>query len=133
MLVAGSISELIGRKKTLILGQIFMIIGWVVIYFAQNFLTLLVGRFIIGIGIGIGLPVTTLQLSEMALIKMRGILSMMGYLVMNIGCVFSLIIAANFSLNILILLCCAPSVAFLVVSILLPESPVWLMKKGRNT
>ena len=62
MLVAGSISELIGRKKTLILGQIFMIIGWVVIYFAQNFLTLLVGRFIIGIGIGIGLPVTTLQL-----------------------------------------------------------------------
>ena len=62
MLVAGSISELVGRKKTLILGQVFMIIGWVVIYLAQNFLTLLIGRFIIGIGIGIGLPVTTLQL-----------------------------------------------------------------------
>ena len=57
---------------------------------------------------------------------------MMGYLVMNIGCVFSLVIAANFSLGILILLCCAPSVAFLVISIVLPESPVWLMKKGRN-
>ena len=57
---------------------------------------------------------------------------MMGYLVMNIGCVFSLVIAANFSLSILILLCCAPSVAFLVISIVLPESPVWLMKKGRN-
>ena len=36
-IAGGSIAELIGRKPSLILGQLFMILGWVVIYFANHF------------------------------------------------------------------------------------------------
>ena len=44
----GSIAEWIGRKRTLIIGQICMMSGWIVLYFARNFQIALIGRFIIG-------------------------------------------------------------------------------------
>ena len=69
--------------------------------------------FIIGIGIGITVPVQTLQLSEIALINMRGCLSMMNYLVMNVANALSLLIAANMSLKTTIALAIVPSVLFL--------------------
>ena len=88
----GSIAEWVGRKRTLIIGQIFMILGWIILYFASNFLLALLGRSLTGIGVGMTLPVQTLQLSEIALVKMRGHLSMMNYFVMDISNALSLTI-----------------------------------------
>ena len=107
-----------------------MILGWVVIYFANHFPMALSGRFITGIGIGITLPVQTLYLSEIALVKMRGILSMMNYLIMNIANIFILMIGNNFSLNVVIGVSVLPSILFLGSSFFLSESPLWLVKKG---
>ena len=129
-IAGGSIAELIGRKPTLILGQLCMILGWVVIYFAHHFPMALSGRFITGIGIGITLPVQTLYLSEIALVKMRGILSMMNYLIMNVANIFILMVGNNFSLNVVIGVSVLPSLLFLGSSFFLPESPMWLVKKG---
>ena len=56
LLVSGSIAELIGRKLTLIIGQLFVLFGWIIIYFSNNFLMLLFGRFINGLGVGLCLP-----------------------------------------------------------------------------
>ena len=56
LLVSGSIAELIGRKITLIIGQLFVLFGWIIIYFSNNFLMLLFGRFINGLGVGLCLP-----------------------------------------------------------------------------
>ena len=130
MLVGGSIADFIGRKHTLIIGQICIILGWILVYFAKYFPMLLVGRFVTGLGTGLGLPVQTLQLSEIALIKMRGTLSMMNYFVMNCGNLYSLIVAANCSLYTLIIMSIAPAIIFLLFSFFLPESPLWLVKKG---
>ena len=130
MLVGGSIAEFFGRKRTLVIGQTTIVIGWIIIYFANCFQILLLGRFVVGAGIGVSQPSTTLQLSEIALIKMRGILSMMGYTLMNAGAVFTLIMGAYFPLNSLIIMAAMPSVFFISMSFFLPESPVWLMKKG---
>ena len=80
LLVGGSIAEFIGRKPTLIIGQSIIILGWISVYFANSFPLLLFGRLVGGIGCGLNLPVTTLLLSEIALINMRGILSMMSLL-----------------------------------------------------
>ena len=88
----GSIAEWVGRKRTLIIGQIFMILGWIILYFASIFSLALLGRSLTGIGVGMTLPVQTLQLSEIALVKMRGHLSMMNYFVMDISNALSLTI-----------------------------------------
>ena len=131
MPIGGTLAEMIGRKRTLIIGQLCILIGWAVVYFAKQFLILLLGRFLVGFGIGTSLPVTTLHLSEISLIKMRGTLSMMGYLVMNMGCIYSFTMASQLSLKSLIIVTTIPSLLFLVFSVFLPESPVWLMKKGQ--
>ena len=130
LLIGGSIAEMIGRKPTLIIGQSGIVIGWIIMYFARNFAILLLGRIITGAGVGLCFPISTLLLSEVSLIRMRGMLSMMGNLVTYIGVIYSLIIADNFSLHTLMVLSLIPLITFLVFSWFLPESPVWLMKKG---
>ena len=154
LLVGGSISEFIGRKPTLIIGQSIIILGWISVYFANSFPILLFGRLVGGIGCGLNLPVTTLLLSEIALINMRGILSMMSLLgiisnemsivtkivfqiiyllistlAINVGWLYSLIMGI-LPLNMLIIISAVPSILFLSVSYFLPESPLWLIKGG---
>ena len=97
-ITGGSIAEWIGRKRTLVIGQIFMILGWIILYFANNFLLALLGRSLTGIGVGMTLPVQTLQLSEIALVKMRGHLSTMNYFVMDISNALSLTIGKEICL-----------------------------------
>ena len=87
MPISGPVAEIIGRKPTLIIGQIFILLGWTVLYFAKQYFMLLIGRFLIGVGTGICLPLTIIFNSEIALVKMRGILSMMGSLTIHIGSV----------------------------------------------
>ena len=98
-ITGGSIAEWIGRKRTLIIGQIIMMSGWVTLYFANDFLLALLGRSLTGIGVGMTIPVQTLHLSEIALIKMRGSLSMMPYLVQDVCNTFSLIIGKKWALK----------------------------------
>ena len=132
LIIGGIISELIGRKRTLITGQICLLGGWIIIYFSKQFPMLLFGRFIIGLGSGIILPVITLQLSEIALIKMRGTISMMSYLIMNIGNIYILLVSTSFTLNGIISMSAVPTIVFLLTSLFLPESPMWLVKKGHT-
>ena len=132
MPISGPVAEIIGRKPTLIIGQIFILLGWTILYFAKQFYMLLIGRFLIGVGTGICLPLTIIFNSEIALVKMRGILSMISSLTIHIGAICSLLIATTFSLEVLIILSSIPSIIFLGFSIFLPESPVWLMRKGRT-
>ena len=102
--ISGTVVEMIGQKRTLIIGQILILLGWTVVYFAKQLLILLIGRFLMGLGIGTCLPVTILLNSEIALIKMRGTLSMMGSLAMSIGVIYSLLMAATFPLKHLFIL-----------------------------
>ena len=129
-IAGGSIAEFMGRKPTLILGQLCMLLGWMMVYFANHFPLALAGRFVTGIGIGITLPVQTLHLSEIALIKMRGVLSMMNYLIMNFSNIYILMVGDNYSLDLVIAMSALPSLIFFVGVLFLPESPMWLVKKG---
>lgn len=50
----GPLSEKIGRKKTVLYGLIFMMVGSVICIFSPNIYTLILGRFLEGMGIGAG-------------------------------------------------------------------------------
>ena len=131
LLVSGFAAEVLGPKRTILVGQSCILFGWVVVYLATNFISLLVGRFIMGLGAGLSLSSTTIQLSEIALIRYRGIFSMMNNLTVYVALIYSLVLSATVSLDMVMVLSAVPTVTFLVASFLLPESPIWLVKKGQ--
>ena len=68
MMISVFITDYLDRKKSLILGQVFILVGWIVLYFAPKFAILILGRCLMGLGAGIIYPVTTLYLSEISLV-----------------------------------------------------------------
>ena len=68
MMISVFITDYLGRKISLILGQVFILVGWIVLYFAPKFAILILGRCLMGLGAGIIYPVTTLYLSEISLV-----------------------------------------------------------------
>ena len=56
---------------------------------------------------------------------------MMNNLTVYAALIYSLVLSATVSLNMVMILSAIPTVAFLVASFFLPESPIWLVKKGQ--
>ena len=71
-LIAGPISDNLGRKPVIIVGDIFFTIGSIVMATAETIATLMVGRLIVGLGIGIASMILPVYLSEVAPISIRG-------------------------------------------------------------
>ena len=69
VLLSGFINDALGRKKSLILGQSIILLGWISMYLAPSFTILISGRVFMGIGTGIVYPINCLYLSEIALVK----------------------------------------------------------------
>ena len=53
-LISGPLSEIIGRKKPLLIGFFVSIIGTIICIFSPNIYCMLLGRFIQGLGAGAG-------------------------------------------------------------------------------
>ena len=68
-LVNGFVTEPLGRKRSFILGQALLLIGWAIIYFSPNFAMLIGGRSVMGLGVGILYPVSNIYLAEISLVS----------------------------------------------------------------
>lgn len=138
VLIAGVVSDKIGRKKTLIITAVLFLISSIVAAVPQNLTQFLVGRFIGGLGIGAASIISPLYISEVAPAKIRGILVTMYQLAIVIG--INLIYFVNLKIanigneqwNIdtgwryMIASGALPSILFLVLLFIVPESPRWL-------
>jgi len=71
-LFSGNISDKIGRKKVIIFADILFTAGSVIMAFAPTIAVLMVGRLIIGFGVGIASQIVPLYLSEVAPVEIRG-------------------------------------------------------------
>ena len=127
-LSSGLVSDNLGRKKALIIGQMLILFGWSLLYFAWNFQTLLMARCVMGIGVGIAYPNICMYLSEISLIRNRGTLSVINTVMTNAAFIYSLLFSAILSLKGLILASALIPILFLMVAYFLPESPLWLVK-----
>ena len=68
----GILSNAIGRKLSLILSTICFTVGGLICFLAPNFILLLVGRFLVGLGCGIAIVVAPIYLTEVAPANVRG-------------------------------------------------------------
>ncbi|WCJ29836.1 Sugar transport protein 7 [Euphorbia peplus] len=135
-LVAGPVTRLYGRRASIVCGGVSFLIGAVLNAAAINLGMLLLGRIMLGIGIGFGNQAVPLYLSEMAPTHLRGAMNIMFQLATTTG-----IFTANmvnygtqklqpWGWRLSLGLAAVPALLMTVGGILLPETPNSLIERG---
>jgi MFS transporter, SP family, xylose:H+ symportor len=139
-LVAGAPSDRFGRKPMLLVVAICYVVSSIGTGLAADWYSLLAFRFLGGLAIGAASVVTPVYIAEVAPTHVRGRLVALNQL--NI--VFGILLAflSNYAIARLagpdtawrwmFGIVAAPSLLFLVVTFLLPDSPRWLVVQGRD-
>jgi len=134
--IAGILSDRIGRKKTLILACIIYSIFNLPIYFTNSFETFALFRILSGIGIGACIPVSATINSEFVPTKNRGLFvaSTFSWLVAGwvLAGLISIPVVPAMGWRFCYLLAVVPIFYALILALFLPESPHWLVSKGKK-
>nr|XP_008194649.1 PREDICTED: facilitated trehalose transporter Tret1-2 homolog isoform X1 [Tribolium castaneum] len=128
----GFLMENFGRKTTQILTTIPSLIGWLLIGFSSDIWMILTGRFLTGLCGGLLGPSTGVYISETSEPRFRGFLLASISLAMALGLFFVHFLGTFLTWRTTSGLSLILPVLSLVVLNLVPESPSWLAKKGRN-
>ena len=93
--LSGSVIENIGCLWTLRLGMICELTGWVSIICGQiSFTPVLIGRILSGFGCGLTLPAAYMLLSDVSLVRFRGIFAVLNSSSCNVGFLIGLMVGA---------------------------------------
>ncbi|KAJ4721009.1 D-xylose-proton symporter-like 2 [Melia azedarach] len=70
--LAFNIADFLGRRRELILAAVLYLVGALVTAFAPDFVVMVIGRFVYGIGIGLAMHAAPMYIAETAPSQMRG-------------------------------------------------------------
>ncbi|KAI9092035.1 hypothetical protein K1719_027970 [Acacia pycnantha] len=135
---ASTITRKLGRRATMMIGGVFFVLGALLNGLAIHIWMLIVGRMLLGFGIGCANQSVPIYVSEMAPYKYRGALNMCFQLSITIG-IFGANLVNYYFVDILngqgwrlsLGLGAVPAVIFLVGSFFLPDSPSSLVERDR--
>eukprot|EP00931_Biecheleriopsis_adriatica_P034614 TRINITY_DN19977_c0_g1_i1.p1 TRINITY_DN19977_c0_g1~~TRINITY_DN19977_c0_g1_i1.p1 ORF type:complete len:523 (-),score=86.74 TRINITY_DN19977_c0_g1_i1:301-1869(-) len=137
--VAGRVSQYMGRRRALLLGSLFFVFGAVGMAAAGNFTFMLAARLVTGFGVGICSHSVPMYISECAPAAYRGSLCFLNDMCIVLGQVVAAAISSAFFYGEvwncwrwILGLAAVPSTLMLVGFLLVPESPRWLVVKGRT-
>ncbi|GAB4852585.1 hypothetical protein Ancab_016799 [Ancistrocladus abbreviatus] len=137
-LVSGKTSDYIGRRYTIVLAAATFFIGALLMGFAPSYPFLMAGRVIAGIGVGYSLMISPVYTSELSPAMTRGLLSSFPEVFCTVGILLGYIF--NYALaplphdinwRLMIGLAALPAIYIALRVIFMPESPRWLVMKGR--
>lgn len=151
MMVAGPLSDRIGRRAVLIIAAVLFAVSAMVSAAAPNFLILVIARMIGGLGVGAALIIAPMFIAELAPAELRGRMVSLNQLNIVIG------ISVAFFSNYLILrfgqsnlvwaeflrlgdwnwrwmlgVEALPALLYFLALMIVPESPRWLAMRGRD-
>ncbi|KAJ9555119.1 hypothetical protein OSB04_009733 [Centaurea solstitialis] len=137
--IASVVTRVFGRKKSMLVGGCTFCAGALLNAFAQNVLMLIIGRILLGIGIGFANQSVPLYLSEIAPYKYRGALNVMFQLSITIGILVANAVNYGFAQikggwgwRLSLGGAVVPAVIFIIGSLTLPDTPNSLIERGKN-
>jgi SP family galactose:H+ symporter-like MFS transporter len=134
--VGGRLADLYGRRGLLFVTALIFAAGALLCGAAPSVLMLIVGRIIVGLGIGLASGTVPVYISEVSSPEDRGWQVSLFQLAITIGIVLAYLVdyalAPIRAWRLMLGLAVVPAVVFGAGMWFLPESPRWLLKRGRR-
>uniref|UniRef100_A0A8B9GSH6 Solute carrier family 2 member 13 n=1 Tax=Astyanax mexicanus TaxID=7994 RepID=A0A8B9GSH6_ASTMX len=137
-LAGGFLNGALGRRLCILLASFIFSVGGVVLSLSPNKEVLLVGRLIVGLGIGIASMTVPVYIAEVSPPHLRGQLVTINTLFITGGQFIASVVDGAFSYlshggwRYMLGLSAVPAVLQFIGFLFLPESPRWLLQKGRS-
>jgi sugar porter (SP) family MFS transporter len=134
-LSGGPLSDRVGRRPTALLAAIIFGLGALTVALAPSVPVIIVGRFLLGLGVGLASMIVPLYIAEIAPADRRGGLVSLNQLMITIGILVSYIVGVIFTpiegwrwmFGVALL----PALVLGIGMLRLPESPRWLFEHGQ--
>ncbi|CAL1376648.1 unnamed protein product [Linum trigynum] len=138
-LMAGRISDYIGRKYTIAMASTIFLAGSVLMGWSPNYAVLMTGRCVAGLGVGFALMIAPVYSAEVSSAKSRGFLTslpewgiaigiLLGY-ISNVACAR---LSLRLGWRLMLGIGAVPSLILAVAIVSkMPESPRWLIMEGK--
>lgn len=134
-IIGGVLANLIGRKRVLLGSNVVFVVGTIIQVAAHTVWTMIVGRFVLGFGVGIASLISPLMLSELAPSRYRGRLIVTNCMFITGGQLVAYFINwglthVNHGWRVLVGLCMVPPVIQFVLFWFLPDTPRYYIMAG---
>lgn len=133
---AGPLSDRLGRRNLIIIAAILFTIGAIGAALSPSVTVLVLFRVVLGLAVGTAALIVPLYLSEIAPTEIRGAISSLNQLMIVVGILLAFIVNAlladSGAWRWMLGLAMIPSVVLLVGMYFMPETPRWLMSRGRE-
>lgn len=135
---SGGVADWLGRRPMLIISSVLYFVSGLVMLWSPNVYVLLLARLLDGLGIGLSVTLVPVYISETAPPEIRGLLNTLpqfmgsGGMFLSYCMVFGMSLMEAPSWRLMLGVLFIPSIFFILLTIFfLPESPRWLVSKGR--
>lgn len=135
---SGPISDWLGRRPMMIISSVLYFVGGLVMLWSPNVYVLLIGRLLDGFGIGLAVTLIPVYISETAPSDIRGSLNTLpqfngsGGMFLSYCMVFGMSLTTSPSWRVMLGILSIPSFFYFLLTVFfLPESPRWLVSKGK--
>lgn len=130
--IYGKLADHIGRRKTLILIAIPLIVSWIMVVIGETAIELLISRFLNGFGGGGVFVVLPMYIAEVVYDEKRGFFASFIPLSHGTGILLGYIVGSYFDYLATPILAVILQVAFIVAFIYFPETPQFLFIKNKE-
>ena len=135
-LIGGELADRLGRKKAVLCAGVLFSLGAIIQSLAPEIAVLVIGRLVIGLGVGVAAVAAPLYGAEMAPAAQRGRFVAAYQLAITIGIFLAYLIdqalAATGHWRLMLGIAAVPGVLLVIAMALAPESARWLLKHGKS-